>query len=128
MVGLLTVIVLGSLILSLGISTAFVSQTQIMLAGHADYEYAVRTLVSACVEESSHRLKIDGGYAGGTIPVNADTCTVAVSGVGGTRTVTASATVNGYVRTVYATMTLKQNAALNSRAWSITAWQEADPP
>ena len=128
MIGLLTVIVLGSLILSIGISTAFVSQTQLILTGHADYEYAVRALVSACVEESVHRLKLDGAYVGGTVPLGSDTCTVAVSGVGGTRAVTASATLNGYTRTVTATATLKQNAALNSRAWSITAWSENDPP
>ncbi|MEY4744294.1 MAG: hypothetical protein RL272_239, partial [Candidatus Parcubacteria bacterium] len=29
---------------------------------------------------------------------------------------------------VAATATLKQNAAANARAWSVTAWAEADPP
>jgi|SRR5687768_17162322 len=127
-IGLLTVIVIGALVLSIGISTAFVGQTQLILAGHADYEYAVRALVTACVEESVHRLKIDSGYTGGTVPLGNDSCTVTVSGAGSTRSILATATINGYTKAVTATATLKQNASLNSRAWSITAWSENDPP
>ena len=127
-IGLLTVIVLGAMILSIGISTAFIGQTQLTLSAHADYEYAVRELVSACVEESVHRLKLDSAYAGGTVPLGSDTCTVAVSGSGTTRTIAATATVNGYTKAVTATATLKQNASLNAKAWSVTAWSENDPP
>lgn len=128
MIGLLTVIVLGSLILSIGISTAFIGQTQLTLAGHVDHEYAVRMLVSSCIEESVHRLKLNSGYLGGTVPVGADACTVTVSGIGSTRSIAASATIDGYTKSVTATATLKQNASLNSRAWSLTVWQESDPP
>jgi hypothetical protein len=127
-IGLLTVIVLGALILSIGITTAFVGQTQLILAAHADHEYAVRALVTACVEESVHRLKLNSGYAGGTVPLGADACTVTVSGSGSSRTIAATATVDGYTKAVAATATLKQNAAANARAWSVTAWAEADPP
>jgi hypothetical protein len=127
-IGLLTVIVIGAMVLALGISTAFIGQTQLTLSAHADYEYAVRALVSSCVEESVHRLKFDSAYTGGTVPLGNDTCTVTVSGSGSTRTIAATATVNTYTKAVTATATLKQNAALNAKGWSITAWSENDPP
>ncbi len=127
-IGLLTVIVLGAIILSIGVSTAFVGQTQLILAGHADHEYAVRALVSSCVEEAVHRLKLDPSYAGGTVPLGADSCTAAVSGSGSSRTISATATSGGYTKTVSATATLRQNAAASASGWSVTAWQEGDPP
>lgn len=127
-IGLLTVIVLGALVLSIGITTAFVGQTQLILAGHVDHEYAVRALVSSCVDEAVHRLKLDASYVGGTIPLGADSCTVTVSGSGSSRTIAATATIDGYTKAVAATATLKQNAAMNAAGWSVTAWAETDPP
>ncbi|HTK04555.1 MAG TPA: hypothetical protein VL500_03150 [Candidatus Eisenbacteria bacterium] len=128
MIGLLTVIVIGALVLTIGIAASALGQSQLMLAGYADREDIARTLAIACLEESAYRLKLNSAYAGGTVPIGTDTCSVTVSGTGGTRTLTAAATLEGHTKTLTATATLKQNAALTAKAWSITAWSENDPP
>ncbi len=84
--------------------------------------------MTSCVEESVHRLKLNSAYTGGTVPLGADTCTVTVSGSGSSRTIAATATIDGYTKAVAATATLKQNAAMNAAGWSVTAWAETDPP
>jgi len=127
-IGLLTVIVLGALVLATGISIAFIGQTQLVLSGHMDYEHATRVVASACMDEASYRLGLNSAYTGGTVPVGADSCVIAVSGSGATRTVTVTATVGSYVKRVTATATLKQNAAVSASGWSVTAWAEGDAP
>lgn len=128
MVGLLTVIVIGAMMLAVGITASFIGQTQLTVTGYVDRGHLARTLAVTCFEEAAFRLKLNAAYVGGTVPIDTETCTVTVSGSGSTRTVTASATVDGHVKTIVATATLLQNAAQNARAWSLSAWAEQDPP
>lgn len=128
MIGLLTVIVIGVTMLAVGITASFIGQTQLTVTGYADRGHLARTLAVTCLEEAAFRLKLNAAYVGGTVPIDAETCTVTVSGAGSTRTVTATATVDGHVKTIVATATLRQNAALSARAWSLSAWTEQDPP
>lgn len=128
MIGLLTVIVIGAIVLTVGIAASMLGQTQLVLAGYADREDLARALAMTCLEEAVHRLKQNSAYAGGTVPLGTDTCSVTVSGSGSTRTLTATGTVDAHSKTLTATATLKQNASLSAKAWSITAWSENDPP
>lgn len=127
-VALITVIVFGAIMLSMGIVTALVAQTQMLVAYSMGRERVARELVITCLDEAVYRLRQDSGYLGGTVPLDGNTCVVTVSGSGASRTVAATASVGGYVKAFTATATLKQNAALNAKGWSITAWQESDPP
>jgi hypothetical protein len=127
-VALITVIIMGAMLLSLGVSAAFLSQTQLIITAGTGRQREAFALATTCVEEAVHRLKTNSSYTGGTIPIDANTCTVTVAGSGSTRTVTASSTVDVYTKGITVTLTLKQNAALNSQAWSVTSWAETDPP
>lgn len=128
MIGLLTVIVIGALVVAIGLAASTLGQSQLLLAGHADREDIIRSLAIVCLEESTYRLKLNSAYTGGTVPFGSDTCTLTVSGSGSTRTVVASASRDNYTKTLTATATLKQNAALSAKAWAITVWSENDPP
>lgn len=126
---MLTIIIISALIMAVGVSAALIGQTEVVLSGHADREYAARSLAAACVEEGLHRLKLDSGYLGGTVPVGAsDTCDVTVTGIGATRTITASAASAEFTKSIVVSASLRQNAALNARAWHIDSWTEGDPP
>lgn len=127
-IAMLTMIMLGALIVSIGIAAGLVSHSQLVVEAVTDHERQVRALASTCLEEAVYRLKLNSAYAGGTIPLDGETCAVTVSGSGGTRTVTATATVASHTKVLTATLTLRQNAALSTRAWSVTAWQEGNPP
>ncbi|HSD12857.1 MAG TPA: hypothetical protein VLC10_04825 [Patescibacteria group bacterium] len=127
-IALLTMIVLGALVVSIGIAAGLVGHSQLVVEAVTDHERQVRALASTCLEEAVYRVKLDPAYAGGTVPLEGETCAVTVSGAGGTRTVTATAAVASHTKSLTATLTLKQNAALSARAWSVTAWQEGNPP
>ena len=128
MIALVTVIVIGATLLTIGISAAMIGQTDLVISGHADRERSTRLLASACAEEALHRLKLNAAYSGGTIGIGTDSCTASVAGSGSTRTVTVSATVEGYTKSVIVGALLKQNVAGNARAWAIDSWSEGNPP
>lgn len=126
---LLTVILIGVMVMTIGITAAFVGQTEVIVGGQTDYRNQVLMLASACLDEGAFRLKLDSSYTGSTVPIGAtDTCVIAVSGSGATRTLTATASSGDHTRSVVVTATRKQNAAANAHAWSLGAWAEADAP
>lgn len=128
MVGLLTVIVIGAMAVTVGIAASFIGQTQLTVAGYVDRGHLARSLAATCLEEATYRLKLNANYAGGTVPIDALSCSVTVAGAGTTRTLTATATVDGHAKTLVATATLLQSPSFNARAWTLSAWAEQDPP
>ncbi|MDD5252121.1 MAG: hypothetical protein PHT12_05840 [Patescibacteria group bacterium] len=131
-IGLMTVIIMGAIILSLGMTAAFLGQTQLITLGDIDRERTLQQVAETCVDEAIMRLKMNSGYAGGTVPVGSDSCTVVVSGSGATcnsstRTVAVTATSGGYTKTLNITAGLFCNTAGNSRGWDIRVWRETAP-
>lgn len=124
---LITVIIIGAMIVTLGISAAFLGQSELIMTSNTDRANVARILATSCVEEAMHRLKLDSGYTGGTILISSEQCTLTIVGAGSSRTVTASATSGEITKTVSVTATLQQNAALNASGWTVDAWQEVDP-
>lgn len=118
---------IGAMVLAIGVSAAFIGQTEVILAGHVDQEHFARNVAAACAEEALHRLKLNSGYVGGTVPVGSQSCTATVTGSGSTRTVSAAASSAEFVKTIVIGASLRQNAALNASAWHIDSWTEADP-
>ncbi|MBI4458327.1 hypothetical protein HY633_05170 [Candidatus Uhrbacteria bacterium] len=127
-IAMLTVVIIGALVLTLGIAAALQGQTETLMAGQADYEQYVRSVAQTCIDEALHRLKLDSGYAGGTVPIGADTCTVTVSGGGSSRTIVSTATSDVFTKVITVAASLKQNVPANARAWHVDAWTESDPP
>jgi len=126
-VALLAVVIIAAIILAAGISAAFVAQTQIIISGHVEREQLVREALSACAEEALYRLKLDTGYAGGSLNFGNQTCTAAVAGSGLTRVVTVTAADGQYSQTVAIDALLKQNGSGKAKGWSITNWAESVP-
>lgn len=126
-IALLTMIFIGALVVSIGISAAFIGQTDVIVGGEIDNRNRAILLASACLDEAAFRLKLDSAYTGGTVPLGDDICTVAVAGSGTTRTLTASASSGAFTREVAATATLRQNPAAEAHAWALGPWVEVDP-
>jgi len=125
-IALMTVIMLGAMLLVVGISAAFIGQTDVIIVGQIDRGYYVRSLAGTCVEEAMHRLKLDPAYVGGTIPIGSGNCTVTVSGSGTTRTVVGAATYDGFTKSIGVSASRRGNIAGNAHAWNIDSWQEVD--
>jgi hypothetical protein len=126
-VALITVIMLGALVLTLGLAASYSSQTQIIASGDLDYERSLYGLVSACVDEAVFRLKFDPAYTGGTVPLGSESCAVTVSGSGNLRSIYASAAVSGYTKAVTVSVSTQTNSVGSSRRWTIGSWQETAP-
>ncbi len=123
---LLTVILIGAMVVTIGVTAAFVGQTQVIVGGQMDARTRVLLLASTCLDEAAYRLKRDAAYVGGSVPVGNDSCTVVVAGSGATRTLTATASSGDFTRAVEVTATRRQNAAANATGWSLGAWTEVD--
>ena len=127
LIALITVIIIGASLLTLGITASFIGQTEIIISGQNDREYVARTLLTSCVEEASYRLKLANTYTGGTILIGSDTCAISISGSGSTRTVVVSASSGTSTKSATVELSLKQNSGLYTTAWGISSWNEADP-
>ncbi|KPJ85206.1 hypothetical protein AMJ57_03930 [Parcubacteria bacterium SG8_24] len=127
LVALVTVVIIGALVLSIGLAATFANQTGIILSGEADREHTVRALASACLEEAMLRLKRDGSYVGGTIPISGSSCSVTVSGAGSSRTIDTTATYGDFTKSLQAIAALQSNGAANARSWRMESWSEVDP-
>ena len=126
---LVTVILIGAVILSIGIAAAFLGQTDVILAGQADRDVIARNLAQTCIEEALHRLKLNSGYTGGTVPIGTDSCTATVTGSGSSRTIVAAASTDStFTKTITVAASLKQNTAANASGWHVDSWSETDPP
>jgi len=127
-IGLVTVIVVGVMVLITGIAASYVGQTDTIVSGHNDRDLITRNLAESCLEEAFYRLKKDAAYAGGTVPVGSDTCMVAVSGGGATRTITVTAIIDDYTKSLTVSAVRQENAAANARGWKADSYVENDPP
>lgn len=72
----------------------------------------------SCVDEALVRLKRNSGYAGGTLSVGVDSCTIVVAGAGATRTITVTGTAQRSTRR------LLVNVSISGSTVTITDWAE----
>jgi hypothetical protein len=63
-IGLMTVIVLGAIVLAVGLAAAYSHQTDLLLARHSDQSQYARNLAESCLNEALIRLKRDDAYEG----------------------------------------------------------------
>ncbi|MFH1046827.1 MAG: hypothetical protein V1738_00850 [Patescibacteria group bacterium] len=124
---LVTVIIIGAILLVLGLSAAHIGQTEITIAGQLDRAQHARTLAMSCAEEALFRLKLDDTYLGGTIAIDDDSCTVAVTGSGDVRTIDASASSQDLTKHLQISASRRQNVTAEAQAWNIDSWLEVSP-
>ncbi len=125
-VAFITVIIIGTVLLMAGITTAMLGRTQVVSIGQEDYSQVARQQAMACVEEGIFRLRRNEAYTGGTVPIDEDSeCTVTLSGGGTTRQLSATSNVSGFIKTV--NVQLDYLSGAGGSTWSVSSWTEADP-
>src|SRR3989344_9199329 len=110
MILLMSVIVIGTSLLIIGLAAASMGQTEVFLAQDADWEQRVRYTTVACGEEALYRLKKDPTYTGGTVSVEGNDCTLTVTGGGSSRTIDATTTISGYTKSIRLGASRRANA------------------
>jgi len=123
---MVTIIIIGVLVLTMGLASSFMGQTEVIISGALDRAHRAREAVSSCVDEALNRLRLDSTYTGGTVPIGTLNCTVTVSGSGAARTIAASTTDGDYTQAVTVGAAFRQNGSATS--WEISSWVEANFP
>jgi hypothetical protein len=101
---LVTVVIIGLLLISLGLAVSFRSLGETMMSAEREAEVMARTLASACVEEALLRLKLNPLYGGGeSIVVRpGETCDILPVGGAGNinRSVEARAAIREHTKNI----------------------------
>jgi Tfp pilus assembly protein PilX len=127
-VALVTVLVVMSVLLSLGLSVSMVGQDATALSGtYQDGETAF-SIADACTEEGTARLKADPTYTGGSFTLNGGNCTIAVSTItsGSRWLITGTGTYGQNLRIINADVSLVPNGHSTAKKMAINSWTEAN--
>jgi Tfp pilus assembly protein PilX len=132
-VALVTVMVVMSVILALGLSVSMVGQDSAALSGvHQDGETAF-SIADACTEEGTARLKSDQAYTGGTFPLDGGNCVIVVcpdslcTGFPANRwVVQGTGTYANSLRIINADISLTFNGSGKAKKMTINSWTEAN--
>lgn len=123
-IGVVTVLIISSIALTIGVTIALLSIDEMLQGYNVDQSYRALQNADGCMEEAYYRLKQAPSYTGGTVPYAAGSCAVTVSGTGLTRTITSTATVSGFTRTVQASVTLVSNISGDANGIDLTQWAD----
>ena len=116
------IVILTVLVMTVGKFTI----NELVLSGHMDQSHRSLQNAEACSDEALYRLKLDSSYTGGTLTFANGSCTIAVAGSGGTRTVTINSTVNDQTRDLQINVTLSSNTDTTADTSVITNWEEVN--
>ncbi|PIQ78948.1 hypothetical protein COV81_03790 [Candidatus Peregrinibacteria bacterium CG11_big_fil_rev_8_21_14_0_20_41_10] len=123
LVSLIAVIVITAATLAIALTLGMSSITQTQSGLFIDNGYTALGLADSCAEEAYYRLKLDNAYVGGTLVLDTNSCIVVVTGTGLSRTVTTTATFDGFTRTLVNEVTFVQNTGSTSLGMDLTQWQ-----
>ncbi len=121
---LLVVVVILALLLSIGLVVTRFALNELSLTSEADQSNRALQIAEACADEAVYRLKLDSGYAGGSLSLSGGDCTVAVAGGGSTRTLTITSTYLVTTRNLTLTVDLLTNNDTTAEGTAIDNWQE----
>ncbi len=118
------IVSIAAVLVSLTVATMLA--TSVYLVGLSDLQAGFGSvqserafaLADGCTDEALLRLSRNASYTGGTLSVGSDSCTIVVSGSGGTRVISISATVGGNTRK------LLINVSISGSTVTITKWSE----
>lgn len=126
-VALVTVLVVMSVLLAMGLTVAAVGRDEIVLSGTVEDGELAFSIADACVEEGLERLKQDGAYAGSSFILDGGTCTVTVTNLGGNnRLVRGQGQYVNAIRIIDANVTITFNNQGNAKKIKINTWVEGD--
>ncbi len=103
---IVAVIIIGAVVSVILVSTTLSSLTQLKSSDSSARGVATRYFTEGCLQEALIRMNWNENYNGGTFAYNGGTCTVAVSGVGGNRTLDVIGSFGGYIQTLSVDVTL----------------------
>lgn len=117
-VTLATTVVIFFTALALAVSIQFLGVGELLIGFQEGQSERAFELADSCSHEAMLRLKRSSSYTGSTLSVGDDSCTITVSGSGGTRTIDVSATVGSAVRKLTIDVSLAGNVV------TIDDWDE----
>jgi hypothetical protein len=120
---LIAVIVISTAAISIALSVALGGITELQTGLFVNNSAVARNYAEACAEEAYFRLKRDESYTGSTLNFSNDSCTVAVSGSGVSRTFTVEGIFDRFTRNLNTNVTLRKNVSLTSEGIDLTLWE-----
>lgn len=122
-VTLLSTVVIFLVCLMLAEGIQFLGVGELQNGFTADLGAQAFALADGCADEGMERLALSASFTGETVANGNSSCTVSVTGSGGTRQIDASGSVNGtVVRKVRVNVTFTAGSPRNAVA--VLAWQE----
>lgn len=120
----MTVLIIAGVTLAVATTIAMSGINEMFQGDDAYKSQRVLEIADGCAEEAYFRLKKNSSYSGGTIPYDGVNCTVTIGGAGATRTITSSATLDDFTRTISSDVTFTSNIAGNTEGIDLTEWSE----
>ena len=127
-VAMVTVMVVMSVLLALGLSVSMVGQDSAALSGvYQDGETAF-SVADACTEEGTARLKANQAYIGGSFPLDGGNCVITVSVIvpNSEWLVTGTGTYARSLRIINADISLIFNGSGKAKKMIVNSWTEAN--
>lgn len=119
LVAITSLLIISVMVLSVAISISLLGLGSAQ--NSLSYKKGVEALkiAESCIEEGLLRLRDDGNYSGGTLQVEAGSCTIVVSDVGSNRTLDVTGQVPGppmYERSIQVTVR-RMGTSINLLTW-----------
>lgn len=120
LISLLTVL---SITLAIGLSVALLGIEESRMGFDQSQSFSAFYNADGCMEEAFMRIKRNADYAGGSLSINGNSCTIEVAADGSQRVITAYSTVDDFIRKTRATVTLTITPKIIKL--TLNSWQEA---
>lgn len=120
----MTVVIISGITLAIATTIALSGINEMFSGTDLSKTHEVLEIADGCAEEAYFRLKKNPSYTGGTIPYAGGNCTATISGSGSSRTITSSATLDDFTRTISSEVTFTSNIAGNTEGIDLTEWSE----
>ncbi|MBD3311545.1 MAG: hypothetical protein GF349_03545 [Candidatus Magasanikbacteria bacterium] len=115
---LLTIVIVGAAALIMAYSTSVLGLGELEMGYSSQKGDQALLLADGCIEEALNRLRLDAGYTGSNLYLGDGSCIIGVSGVGGSRVIFATGTVDIYTKVI------RVEATLSGSNVDVTTWEE----
>lgn len=121
-VTLATTVIIFFVALTLAISVQFLGIGELIIGFQEGQSEQAFELADTCSQEALLRLKRSSSYTGDTLSVGLHSCTITVTGSGGTRNIVTTGTVGTAVRKLDIDITIVASGNVN--VITVTDWDE----
>lgn len=123
-IAITTVVIISVVSTAIAVTIVFSGLSERFIVFEENQSQQLLLSLDGCTEEALLRLKKDPSYTGGTIPYLNINCAVSISGVGSTRTITATGSLNSVTRSLQSDIALGTNVSGNAESVTISTWSE----